>query len=409
MVGTTATATAAVTGDQSSASLIVIQQLPFVSFSLSHVNVSYFGNNVSNPAGAVALNNIYSASFSHVTFRHNVGNLTGGAVVVVSAVSTVAFIDCVFEGNSATYMGNNALSTYATGGALTVTSCAAGVTLLRCHFVNNSCLNGVTDGGVGGAACFYATNYVSIVNSSFIGNSVVGYYGQGGALVVENSIHVSLAQVTFETNSVVGDYGYGGALFMQSNTHVSLAQVAFDRSSVVGHRGNGGAFYMTSSTTVSLAQVAFTHSSVVGDNGGGGAVYIYSTTNVSLAQVAFGHNSVVGDNVAGGAFYLTQSTYISLAAVAFAGNSAGKTGSGGAIYMGQVGVTAHHYLFASHLQFTFPPFHLLGRESPTSPSEDCFPSTRPACFATRSLRAQLGLSTPSWRPAPHAFWSLVIT
>ena len=296
MVGTTATATAAVTGDQSSASLVVIQQLPFVSFSLSNVNVSFFGNNVSKPAGAVALNYVYSASFSDVAFRHNVGNMTGGAVVVASAVSTLAFTDCVFEGNSATYMGNDALGTYATGGALTVTSCTAGVTLLRCHFVDKSCPNGVTNGGAGGAAFFSESNYVSIAHSSFIGNSVVGDDGLGGALFMQGSTNIALAQVAFTNSSVVGDYGCGGALYMQSSTNVSLTQVAFDRSSVVGDHG------------------------------------------------------------AGGALYLERSTYVSLAAVAFMGNSAGKSCSGGAIYMGQVGITAHHCLFASHLQFTFPSF-----------------------------------------------------
>jgi hypothetical protein len=75
---------------------------------------------------------------------------------------------------------------------------------------------------------------------------------------------------------------------------------------------------------------------VLGNDGRGSGINIFSSNNIFIGPATIFNCSFAGNFGFGAALYVYGSTYLALAAVVFTGNRAGKTGSGGAIYVDQV-------------------------------------------------------------------------
>ena len=367
---TTTIPTTSIIGDRSSTSLLLLQGIPFVRFSMMNVAVTEFGTGLSNCTESVVIGSLlgvtigpgvqigpnnrgYNGSFmvSSVPSVHVLGSIfignsasgyNGGALLIYSTdnvfITTSKFVnnrgggalfalnskhvtinDCIFSGNSGANGGS--------GGAMLFVMVTT-ISILRCDMSNNSILGGY---GWGGAAYFYAVNSTTITGCTISGNSVTS---AGGAMYFDAVNSAMFTGCSIEGNSITGGQnggGSGGAMYFSAVNSVSFSHCNLTDNSNIGQYGQGGAIYLYTASSIRFMDCRITGNSLSGGSYGvGGALTLYFPSNVVMSRCSFMRNSNSGGNGIGGALYLYSANKMSITHSSFTSNIAGD---GGAIYI----------------------------------------------------------------------------
>lgn len=229
-----------------------------------------------------------------------------------------------FEGNVSGSEGGGAIATFIT------------------TEINNSIFkNNQSEGSGGAIAVLYENPSLSILNSTFIGNTSADFGGAVNSydnLVVDNSI--------FTDNKAV--YG-GGAIeaYGDENTLISIKNSTFENNKAMGEDGTGagGALSLGINAYDPYGEAKLTNNVIIdntifknnssgdGGDGGGGAVWIYNENDSQKQNITnskFISNSTAGDG--GGIIYMSGNggSTLNIENTDFENNSAK---SGGGIYV----------------------------------------------------------------------------
>ena len=209
-------------------------------------------------------------------------------------------------------------SVSASGGGAAVTD--GGAVLSDTAFLSN------TSSSVGGG--LYATGNVTLTNSLFRNNSVLGtgFLGGGGLYTVNGG--AVLSNTPFIANSATGS---GGGMYAAQ--HVVVDNSPFERNSttmpffIIGASANGGGLY--TQQTASLQNSPFISNTAVGLGGG-----VYATQGITVVSSPFSNNQSFstyfllifgvsggggGAYIPNGTAYITDSPFIANAAQGIAG------------------------------------------------------------------------------------------
>ena len=311
-------------------------------------NCSFFNNTVTGDiakGGAISVHNskisITSSLFDQNSVFGNSNDVEGGSLYADN--STISLFSCVFTNNTVVLTGD--------GGAVYIDNSSIEIS---CSTFDS---NFATDDG--GAVYVFNNSSITIQNSLFIANSVIGNDGSGGALYAIDST-VSIDNGTFTENAVFGDYGeaQGAAIFVFAST-LTMFDSVFILNIVTG---DGGAVYAYNST-INITSSEFTSNVVYGDTGVGGALAVFYSTlfitnctifntvssdsgalyayysQINVADSTFTNNNVTNDDGDGGAIsaydcilFVTDSTFTK-------STVSGRGGLGGAVYV-QSGYTS---------------------------------------------------------------------
>ena len=360
---TTTIPTTSIIGDRSSTSLLLLQGIPFVRFSMMNVAVTEFGNGLSNCTEAVGIDSLLGVTIGPgVQFGPN--NMGNNGLFVVSSLQSVRVLDSIFIDNSATgnfqgalsisstdnvfittskfvnnrgdsalfaqnskhvtingciFSGNSGKSSWS-GGAMFFSTVST-ISIIGCDMSNNSIPGG---DGWGGAAYFYTVDSTTITGCTISGNSVTS--GSGGAMYFSAVNSISFTHCNLTDNSNIGGYGQGGAIYLYTTIGVSFTHCDFIGNSITGGNGLGGFLASYFSSNVVITGCNFMKNS---NTGFGGALYLYSANKMSITYSSFTSN--IADD--GGAIYIdVESTFIGMTAVQFVRNVA-VSGAGGAVYV----------------------------------------------------------------------------
>jgi len=358
---------ATITGDQSSAGLFNVNNVPFLSFSIAHVALVGYGDGTAATANcAVYVNNTRAVALTDVRVSTSFGYATGP--VTVNYVPTVSIASSVFAGNRALGLGTviDAASAQTYGGALFV-SYGGVVLITNCTFYNNSVPNGVNNGGAlavvysgtlsvrgstfanntcvgvtganwGGAIMTLLTDAVSISSSTFTGNVAGTHDGSGGAVYVSVAGSIAISHCRFVKNTCGGSGGAGGALATDHSSNVRITYTVFDSNTA----NTAGAVLLASVTGALVANVVATRNVAfiaqsgaaekdIGLNSKGGFMQVENSSRVQITKSIFRYNTA-GES--GGALHFAKdNAYIGLLNLTLEGNVA-SLGYGGAVYVG---------------------------------------------------------------------------
>lgn len=186
---------------------------------------------------------------------------------------------------------------------------------------NITLINGnATNGG----AIYSENSNLTLINSTFINNTVRSNSYNGGAIYNKNST-LKVINSTFINNTVMATYTYGngGAIYSTSNSNVTVVNSTFTNN----RARQGGAIYVDTGV-INISDSKFEDNNA----SNGGAVYI-NTGNITVINSIFENNNASY----GGAIYITTAN-ITLIKSNFNSNIA-KTYYGGAIYMSAANAT----------------------------------------------------------------------
>ncbi|MCF8082935.1 MAG: right-handed parallel beta-helix repeat-containing protein [Deltaproteobacteria bacterium] len=250
-----------------------------------------------------------------LTFQNGIAsqsNTDGGALYFKASGGDLQVDRCVFVGNSASEDGGGVYA-YADSGALTLTftyntftensasSEGGGVygfasqgaltlTLTNNTFMRNSAW--VTNGG--GVYAHAFDGRFTLVNNSFLGNSVVNSGAGGGLCAVTSNGTLTLTNNTFVENSA----SYGGGVYAFAWSSMNFTSNTISNNSA----NDGGGVYADGCSTGSFANNAICGNGA-GDLGGG----IYS----SIGTVTLSNNTISGNGAKyGGGVYTYASTAV---------------------------------------------------------------------------------------------------
>ncbi len=177
-------------------------------------NVTISGNTATADGGGISwstsTNNNYSLTLNGVNFINNTANGSqGGGGLYINQTGG----NTLFSLDSVVFDGNKANGAYGMGGAIYVNGLnASGSRMIGTQlvFANNSIPNGITN-NAGGAFCDGGSGYIKLTDALFYNNSVtttstLGAYGgafSGGAGNIVNSTD-TLINATFVNNSITG-------------------------------------------------------------------------------------------------------------------------------------------------------------------------------------------------------------
>ena len=201
------------------------------------------------------------------------------------------------------------------------------LTILNCSFVNNSVNNTYCYGG----AIYNYGGYLNIYNSSFVNNSANGTDSYGGAIYNYGG-YLNIYNSSFVNNYANDTNSYGGAIYGGDN--LSVSNSIFVNNYANGTNSHGGAIFCGGNTIkadINIIDCNFINNSVY--NGGGGAInylmsYDYSTGNLTVRNCSFEKNSASGFGgavSANGNFIVYNSHFLNNSA---SGNGGAITGRG---------------------------------------------------------------------------------
>ena len=238
-----------------------------------------FINNTSEFFGGSAIymnGDYFSVTVSHSTFIYNTANRNreefvtsrgqggGGAINFDGTCTNCSISRSIFISNSAHYCG--ALSSGSMSGG------SNDINIIDSAFYYNRAINELS---VGGAACINDAS-VSITNSTFVGNSAVGY---GGAVVLDNST-ITITDTVFSSNTAGLS---GGALI----TYAYPSNYTISSSTFIDNRaGNdGGALFIGRSRSDVIVESSNVLRNHAANQGGaiavfGSSVTVYYGTNI---------------------------------------------------------------------------------------------------------------------------------
>ncbi|MBQ8017447.1 MAG: Ig-like domain repeat protein [Methanobrevibacter sp.] len=171
-----------------------------------------------------------------------------------------------------------------------------------------------------GGAIYWAGSNGKITNSHFDNNTA--YNGQGGAIYApKNANGITISNSNFTNNKVLGSAGYGGALYFWTCANAVVINSRFINNSAT----NGGAIGGDSSNNAQFTSLYFK-----GNKGyRGGAIYWYRGEKATLKNSTFIENNATSTN-GGGAIHWYNSPNGVITNSTFIGNKALRT-NGGAI------------------------------------------------------------------------------
>ena len=222
---------------------------------------------------------------SSIKLLHSTFENPSGRTLCVDGDDNLTFIDgCVFRNNS----------TRGNGGAVFVEDGAdnATVTIVNSSFVNNT-VTGTGHSGGGGAVYTTGDNIDFTMRNCHLENNSAKYCG--GAIELGNFRRALLEGCTFagNTTSTIG----GGALSIgRGGIQVTIASCTFasNRTAAVG-----GAIYANSTIPVTITSSTITNNSALAD---GGAIYV-NKGNLEICSTVIEQNT---SGSQGGALYLDQ-------------------------------------------------------------------------------------------------------
>ena len=382
---------AIITGDSSSASLLNLQSIPFVDFTMENVTITGFGDGTllilipkkihsdrrlntiiilsilppgsAGYPGVIALTSIRSARFAHMQVGpRNLAFAT--SIIVLQSLSSALIVNCKFVGNALNFVYNYLYPIdFGSGGALQLMK-MNDVLISGCSFVNNYAVFGNT----GGSLAIISSTNVAIVATSFVNNSVWTRFGWGGAVYINFATNISISTSHFDSNSLPGGDGSGGALYASFSSFINIIDTSFTNNTALDAGGEGGALAVYHVTNTVVKRCTFIGNRA--QEGGGIAlgrstmvdmIEIHATNNAAVQRAGTNplllvnsgnggflssdndnsHVSIVksifiGNNaaVSGGAFYFGfNNSYLAITNSTFKKNVA-VSGSGGAVYMG---------------------------------------------------------------------------
>ena len=252
------------------------------------------GNTATYLGGATHIQNSHSLFESCIFEKNNVNNLqqnaSGGAISATGANTDITIKQCLFKGNTATYSGG-AIHMQKTRGIF-----------VNCTFEKNSAESSLQRVAFGGAVCVIDNSHLTMHQCIFKENTATYV---GGATYIQNS-HSLFESCIFEKNKVssLQQNASGGAIIAAgANTDITIKQCFF--------RGNtatysGGAIEMQrtrgifvnctfekNSAESSLQRVTF-----------GGAVCALDNSDMTMHQCGFKDNIATGT---GGATFIQNS------------------------------------------------------------------------------------------------------
>ena len=168
----------------------------------------------------------------------------GGAITLGSC--NVVIEDSLFDGNKAQF-----------GGAI-FAELNSSVIMNGCTFSHNKAVglvsNGGTEGG-GGGALFMNGSQLAMFNCSFMNNTLVahpGYHSNGGVLFAFRS-YISISESVFIGNVVVGN-GTGGVIYASQSTLYSVSCCTFNQN-----EANFSGVMHLQASSVTINQSTFNH------------------------------------------------------------------------------------------------------------------------------------------------------
>lgn len=277
---------------------------------------SRFEGNFANHSGG-AVSSIGNLTVRNTIFESNylLADYGGmGGAVDLSHNLVAQFENCVFNNNHVNldgFLGRGG-AIYATESFLVYGK--TDLTINGCRFENNSAIT------QGGAVCARTNSNLTVSNSSFIGNQIIGSgtdddVGGGGAIYTFGSF--SIAGSTLKNNETGSTAPRGGAIFLHSATMgetINVRDTVFENN----HSPQGGALFAFESK-MNISGTKFTENSAALF---GGAILITgNNANVKISDAAIEHNSANN----GGGVYVSVLSNLNLEAVHFIDNTAGKT------------------------------------------------------------------------------------
>jgi hypothetical protein len=265
----------------------------------------------------------------YTTDVKNTKETTRGGAAIFEDGGSLTVIDCTFTDNHCASTGQDV-----SGGAINGQGIGT-LTIQGSTFARNS-------GSNGGAVGTQAEN-VTIVNSTFKGNSATGTDGNpgnggdGGALTYDGEKNsLTLCGDTFVKNSA---NAAGGAVFRVGyhDEDVKMDRCTFDGNSVDAASGNAAGLYLEN---VTITMTATTISNNTGHYGGG--LWAGQSAVVKLTNVTIAGNTASGG---GGIWFANQVTGTLLNCTI-----AGNTGDG--LFGGDTGVSLRNTIVANNVKGT---------------------------------------------------------
>lgn len=273
---------------------------PNQSLTLNNLTLRNGGNNTSFGlnGGCVNIDSGTSLFVNNVTFTNCYAQGNGGGAIAAISGGTVQITDSTFTDNYTNGTGG--------GGALNFNG-GASVTIDASSFAGNQV--DVTIGGQSGGAIICVTCSLSISDSTFTGNSVVGSAsgaGFGGAVYLNTDNNTTITGSTFTNNSVTTvTTANGGAVHVASQRtgDLTITSSVFSGNVVSGATAQGGAISVLNGTlTISDSRI-FTNTS----GGDGDAVYFSGVESGSISRSCITNNgdTAISDSNAAGFFDAT--------------------------------------------------------------------------------------------------------
>jgi len=228
----------------------------------------------------------------------------GTSPVVIPVTSTITFPNISGSPTNITIDG---------GAAGLITLSGSSVRILDQTYLQNLTVkyltfsNGATAAACtpicGGAAIYNPGRILTVVDSTFTGNTTNSLVSDPGGAAIYSSGPLSITGSTFTNNQTTG--GHGGAVYA-NNATITNSRFANNRSVVGGGSGGrGGALYAAGApvdgTTMTISGSSFT-GNTAGDRGGA----IYKATSIYVHSFGLANSTFSGNNaqVAGGALSL---------------------------------------------------------------------------------------------------------
>ena len=243
--------------------------------------------------------------------------------VNTTAVHYSKIADCSFQNNRH-------------GGALVVED--SDISLMENSFLNNSVNSNIGAGGVN-----VSNSEVNFTGNNFIGNqggvhmyySAANFTGNnfisnvgfpvGGGVIVQNST-VNFMETTFENNTLLDSFG-GAAGYVGQYSAVNFIGCRFENNTTTGLSGSGGVWVEESEANFTGCSFVNNHAAFsLGGTGGGVSIHNYAI--VHFNGTSFKDNSAV----AGGGVKVSESSRADFTRCIFLNNTAHD--SGGGIYLG---------------------------------------------------------------------------
>ncbi|MEY2958151.1 MAG: hypothetical protein RLZZ01_719 [Actinomycetota bacterium] len=270
-----------------------------------NISDSTFKSNVGRSFGAIQSSGGGSITISGSTFTSNIGEeefRSTGAIGLFCGTCDVTLSDSVFAYNTGTIRGAAYIGAGWAGGG--------SVTIERTTFANNNAYGPYLYEGEG-ALRVASTGVVTVDESSFTGNTTVGYK-YGGTFHLRDVDSATITESTFTGNSTAGS---GGGLWTTRVAELSIADSTF----AYNEAAFAGGLYVYAADSVTISNTTFNSNSATNR---GGAINAFADT-VVVDQSTLSGNA--GGDAGAMRLYATQ------AVIRNSTIATNTSGSGGAV------------------------------------------------------------------------------